>query len=177
MNIDRDLLILKKLASIRLLAMDVDGVLTDGGVYVMDDGQQFRRFNIKDGMGIKRVMGAGIQVAWISANESNSVQERANGLGVKEVYLGITDKLTLLEEICQKMDIPLVEVAYIGDDLADLAILDRVGLAFAPLDAAEEIKRTAHYIIKKRGGEGAVREACDLLLSSISMNEIDNSKK
>lgn len=171
MSLEPDLLISKKLASIRLLAMDVDGVLTDGGVYVLDDGRQFRRFNIKDGMGIKRVMATGIRVAWISANACHAVQERANGLGVSEVYLGVAEKLPLLEEIGRKMGVPLDVVAYIGDDLADLAVLERVGLACAPLDAAEEVKLAAHYIIQKKGGEGAVREVCDLLLSSISISE------
>lgn len=157
--------VLKSLiAKIRLLAMDSDGVLTDGGVYVMEDGTEFRRFNIKDGLGLKRVMEAGIHVAIISGASNTSVVHRAHKLGIKDVYVGVEDKLELLMEICQRLGISLEEVAYIGDDLPDLPVLQRVGLPCAPADAVSQISKLADYITEPTGGFGAVREICELLV-------------
>jgi 3-deoxy-D-manno-octulosonate 8-phosphate phosphatase (KDO 8-P phosphatase) len=151
-------------AKIRLLALDSDGVLTDGGVYMSDDGHEFRRFDIKDGLGLKRVMEAGIAVAIISGADSNQVLRRAQKLGIAEAYVGVKDKLARLLEICQRMNLALDQVAYMGDDLPDLLVLDQVGLPCAPVDAVEAVKSRALWVASKPGGFGAVRELCDLLV-------------
>lgn len=159
---------INKLRNIRLLAMDIDGVLTDGGVYVFENGQELRRFNIKDGLGIKQVMQKGIQVVWISAGVCEAAHHRAQRLGIEEVYLGVADKASFLEQICREKDIPFGNVAYIGDDLTDLGVMQLVGMACAPMDAVEGIKKIAGYITQAKAGQGAVREICDLLLHPIS---------
>jgi 3-deoxy-D-manno-octulosonate 8-phosphate phosphatase (KDO 8-P phosphatase) len=146
--------------------MDVDGVLTDGGVYVLDDGREFRRFSIKDGLGLKQVMSAGIRVIWISASKCQSIHHRAHGLGIMDVHLGVKDKQALLEKMCHEMEIPLDRVAYIGDDMTDLDVLKHVGLPCSPADAVEVVKRQAVYVTQVPGGNGAVREICDLLVNS-----------
>jgi len=151
---------------IRLLALDVDGVLTDGGVYVLEDGTEFRRFDIKDGLGLKRVMEAGIEVAIISVSDSQAVVHRAKRLGIVHVYTGCYDKLEQLMRLCQTLGISLSEVAYMGDDLTDLPVLERVGLALAPADAVREVRQVAHIITTSRGGYGAVREVCEMVVLS-----------
>lgn len=152
----------EKIKGVRLLAMDVDGVLTDGGVYILEDGREFRRFDIKDGLGIKQVMQKGFRVAVISSSDCPAVEHRMRKLGVQEVYLGVEDKLRKLHDICTKLSIDLGEVCYIGDDLADLAVMNAVGLPCAPVDAAQLIKGISLYIANAQGGKGAVREICDL---------------
>jgi 3-deoxy-D-manno-octulosonate 8-phosphate phosphatase (KDO 8-P phosphatase) len=161
---DKDLQ--ERIAKIRLLVMDSDGVLTDGGVYMDEEGREFRRFDIKDGLGLKRVMEAGIAVAIISASSIESVRHRAEKLGISEVHIGIQDKLFVLQEICQRLGITLDQVAYIGDDLADLAILREVSLACAPADAVEEVKAVAKLVTSRPGGHGAVREVCDVIVNN-----------
>lgn len=150
---------------VRLLALDSDGVLTDGGVYVDDRGLEFRRFDIKDGLGLKRVMEAGIHVAIISGSDAKPVLHRARNLGIDEVHVGVTDKLRCLQGICERVGVMLDEVAYIGDDLPDLAIMDHVGLACAPADAHELVIAKARIITRSRGGQGAVRELCEIIYS------------
>lgn len=152
-----------KAATIRLLALDCDGVLTDGGVYVFDDGAEFRRFNIKDGLGLQRVMAAGIGVAIISSSVSTAVLHRAARLGIGEVHVGVKDKLALLDSLCQRLIIDPAQVAYIGDDLPDLAPMRRVGLPCAPADAVEAVRTAALFVTPSAGGHGAVRDVCDLL--------------
>jgi 3-deoxy-D-manno-octulosonate 8-phosphate phosphatase (KDO 8-P phosphatase) len=157
-----------RLNRLRLLAMDVDGTLTDGGVYMLADGQEFRRFDIKDGLGLKAVMGAGIRILWLSAASSASALHRARKLGIQDAFFGVQDKAAFLEQFCQEQNIPLESVAYIGDDLTDLQIMRRVGAAFAPCDAASLVRQAAGYVTRARGGFGAVREVCDLVLASLA---------
>ena len=157
---------LNKFRNIRLLAMDIDGVLTDGGVYILESGQEFRRFDIKDGLGIKQVMEKGIQVVWISAGVCKAALHRANKLGVSEVHLGVSDKRQCLEKICSEKDIPMDRVAYIGDDLTDLDVIEQVGLPCAPINAIEKVRQAVCYVTQAQGGHSAVREICDLLLLS-----------
>ena len=154
-----------QLDKIRLLAMDIDGVLTDGGVYMFEDGTEFRRFNIKDGLGLKRVMKAGIQVLWLSAGECEAARHRGKNLGITEIYLGVADKAKLLVQRCQALGIKPNQVAYIGDDLTDLAVMGLVGAACAPADAAPEVRGAAMIVTEAPGGGGAVREICDRLLA------------
>lgn len=163
MPVDEELL--DRFRQVKLMAMDVDGVLTDGGVYVLEDGTEMRRFDIKDGLGMKRVMAAGVPVVWISAGKCEAVRHRARRLGIEEVYLGAEDKFELLASICLNKGISLEDTLYIGDDLTDLEVLERVGLPCAPADAVEEISVKVRYVTRARGGRGAIREICDLLLS------------
>lgn len=153
---------------IRLLAMDVDGVLTDGGVFIHEDETQSRRFDIKDGLGIKRVLERGVEVALISSASCRAVQYRAEMLGIKEVHLNVSNKIATLRELCTRLDTDLSEVCYIGDDLVDLEVLHSVGFPCAPADAVSSIRQIATYVTQARGGRGAVREVCDLLLGSPS---------
>lgn len=157
----------KDLRHIRLLAMDSDGVLTDGGVYIAADGQEFRRFDIKDGLGLKRVMQAGLHVAIISSASCQAVQVRANVLGIEHVFLGVKDKLTCLRQLCVRLDFAVEQVAYMGDDLPDIPILQAVGYSIAPADAVMVVRQMVCYVTSKQGGHGAVREVCDLILDSL----------
>ena len=160
----------KRAARVRLLALDSDGVLTDGGVYITDDGQEFRRFDIKDGQGLKRVRAAGIHVVIISGAAQTPVVHRARMLGITDVFVGVEDKLTLLTQICERLQMTLDQVAYIGDDLPDLPILERVGFPCVPSDAHEKTKGAVAYVSSFPGGYGAVRDICDLLLT-VHQNE------
>lgn len=153
----------ERLNNVRLLALDVDGVLTDGGVYLLEDGQQLRRFDIKDGLGLKRVLECGIQVVILSTSNVKIVQHRARALGIEDVFLNVVDKKAVLERICQRRDMGLKAVAYMGDDLTDLPVLQAVGFPCAPADAVEAVKEAAVYVTQAAGGRGAVREVCDLL--------------
>ena len=157
----------KRASQIRLLALDSDGVLTDGGVYIDDEGREFRRFDIKDGLGLKRVMQAGIHIAIISGSDAKPVVHRARNLGIIEVHIGVSDKLACLEEICARLGIQLHEVAYMGDDLPDLPVLHAVGLPCAPADAVDAVVNEVSLLCAAGGGKSAVREVCNLLLAQI----------
>jgi len=152
------------LAQVKLLAIDVDGVMTDGGLYYTEDGDELKKFNVKDGLGIKRVMEAGVEVAFITASSSQATFHRATRLGIKHIFIGIEDKLLTLKELCKQLGLPLSQVAYMGDDLIDLAVLQAVGCPITVADAIPDNLETAIYVTLKEGGKGAVREVCDLLL-------------
>lgn len=158
--------LLRKLRHVRILGLDVDGVLTDGGVYVLNDGREARRFNIKDGLGLKLVMASGILVAWISSAAAGSIAHRARVLGISELFVDVEDKLQTLRDICRRFDVNLNEVAYMGDDLPDVPVLQEVGLPCAPADAVAQVQATAILITRATGGNGAVRELCDLLVDA-----------
>ncbi|MDH6058052.1 KdsC family phosphatase [Umezakia ovalisporum] len=151
----------QRLAQIKLLALDVDGVLTDGGLYYTETGEELKKFNVKDGMGLKLIMQAGIQVAIITNSTSPTVLHRAKKLGISHVFLGAEDKLSVLENLCQQLHINLEQVAYIGDDINDLPVLKAVGCPLTVADAIPENLSVAIYVTKKLGGCGAVREVCD----------------
>lgn len=156
----------EKLKYIKLLSLDVDGVLTDGGMYFDDHGGQMRKFNVRDGMGIKLVQRAGIEVCIITASTTPSIRHRAESLGIGHAYLGIRDKLSTLREICAKLGVTLDQVAHIGDDINDVDVLRAVGLPLTVNDAVETVDAIARYIIPKSGGRGAVRYVCDLLVAA-----------
>jgi 3-deoxy-D-manno-octulosonate 8-phosphate phosphatase (KDO 8-P phosphatase) len=158
--------VLGRLGSIRLLSLDVDGVLTDGGLYYTDDGHQLRKFNVKDGMGIKRARDAGVEVAIISAGVAPSVQKRGEVLGLKYVFTGVKDKLETLKGICRELEIGLDQVAHVGDDLNDLPVLEAVGFPVAVADAIDETRQAAVFVTERVGGAGAVRELCDLIVAA-----------
>ena len=158
--------VLRKLAGVRLLSLDVDGVMTDGGLYYTDDGRISRKYNVKDGVGIKRAMDAGIQIVIISAGVSGSVPERAETLGIEHVFTGVEDKRAVLETLCDELGIGLDEVAHMGDDLNDVPLLQAVGCPIAVADAQPEAWDAALIITEQNGGNGAIREICDILVKS-----------
>ena len=150
---------------IKCLILDVDGVLTDGTIWLSEHGLELKRFNIQDGLGIVRLQKAGITVAVISGRSSGSVSARMAELNVTHVYQGCGDKLTVFNKLISELDIKPTEVAYMGDDLPDLPVMAIVGLSIAVANACAEIKAIAHWHTEKTGGAGAVREICDRLLA------------
>ncbi|MBX2812981.1 MAG: HAD hydrolase family protein [Myxococcales bacterium] len=153
---------------IRALVLDVDGVLTDGRVLLLPGGEEGRTFNVRDGLGIQ-LMGAGrrpIPVAFLSGRDSEAVRRRATELGVKEVHLGIPDKVAAYEQLLTTFGVKDENVAYVGDDLPDLPLLERCGLSFAVADAVSEVRSAAHVVLRAGGGQGAVREACERILKA-----------
>lgn len=153
-----------RLEKIRLLILDVDGVMTDGRIIYDDHGHETKAFDVKDGHGIKLLQRAGIRVGIITGRQSPVVDRRARELGIELVYQGAKDKLVPFREILGKTGLTVEQVAYVGDDFPDLPILRRVGFAATVADAVAEVKPHAHYVTQARGGRGAVREICDLLL-------------
>lgn len=153
-----------RLASIRLLVLDVDGVLTDGALYYTAEGEELKKFHVRDGQGIKLVQQVGIHVALLSGNSAAAVQQRANVLGIPYVFQGVTDKLATLQTLCAQLQCPLTEVAYVGDDINDLAALQAVGCPLTVADAVAANRACALYVTQLPGGHGAVREICDLLV-------------
>jgi 3-deoxy-D-manno-octulosonate 8-phosphate phosphatase (KDO 8-P phosphatase) len=154
----------KRLTTIQLLLLDVDGVMTDGGIIYDGNGLETKIFNVKDGHGIKMLQRAGIEVGIITGRSSAVVNVRAQELGIELVYQGALRKLESYEDIKLKTGLTDSQIAYIGDDVIDVPVMRRVGFAAAPQDALAEAKRAAHYIASCNGGRGAVREVCDLIL-------------
>ena len=152
-------------AEIRLLVMDVDGVMTDGKITYTGDGQELKSFNIKDGLGIKRAQASGIETAIITGRTSPMVERRARELGIAHLVQGREDKLAALSDLVDQMNLSLDQVAYIGDDLPDLTAIESVRLGACPADAATEVKSKANWVSTRGGGDGCVRELCDLLVS------------
>ena len=152
-------------ADIRLLVMDVDGIMTDGKITYTSDGQELKSFNIKDGLGIKRAQASGIETAIITGRTSPMVERRARELGIAHIVQGREDKLAALSDLVDQMNLSLDQVAYIGDDLPDLTAIESVRLGACPADAATEVKSKANWVSTRGGGDGCVRELCDLLVS------------
>ena len=152
-------------ADIRLLVMDVDGVMTDGKITYTSDGQELKSFNIKDGLGIKRAQASGIETAIITGRTSPMVERRARELGITHLVQGREDKLAALSGLVGQLNLSLHQVAYIGDDLPDLTAIEAVKLGACPADAATEVKSKANWVSTRSGGDGCVRELCDLLVS------------
>jgi 3-deoxy-D-manno-octulosonate 8-phosphate phosphatase (KDO 8-P phosphatase) len=149
---------------IRLLAMDVDGVLTDGRIVFDHQGQELKSFHVHDGQGIALAHRAGLHIAWISGRESAAVQRRAHELKVTWVYQRVADKVQVLREVLSQTAVPVTAAAYIGDDLGDLPALRHVGLPIAVANALPEVRACAAWITQRAGGEGAVREVIDGIL-------------
>jgi len=154
----------KKLKSVKLLMLDVDGVLTDGKIIYNDRGEEIKAFNVRDGHGLKLLMRAGIEVALITGRKSKVVLHRARDLGIKKVYQGVINKIEIYEKILKEKKLKDINVGFVGDDLVDIPVLKRVGFSAAVGDAIPEVKKVVDYVASKRGGEGAVREICELLL-------------
>jgi 3-deoxy-D-manno-octulosonate 8-phosphate phosphatase (KDO 8-P phosphatase) len=150
--------------AIRLLVLDVDGVLTDGRIYYGADGVELKAFNIQDGLGIKLLRTTGVEVAIITGRKSPAVTTRAAELGIVHLFQGAGDKLAAFEEILARLSIDAAAAAGMGDDLPDLPVLRRCGLAVCVPEAPPVMRRAAHYVTDRAGGTGAVREVCDLLM-------------
>lgn len=149
---------------IRLLALDVDGTLTDGGVYLDGGGNEFKRFDIRDGMGLVRLRKAGVTLALISGRASRATERRARDLGIDRVHNGVGDKLPFLQRLAEELDLDAADVAYMGDDVNDLDCLRWSGLSLAPADARPEVLAVVDWVAPLGGGHGAVREAAELIL-------------
>ncbi|MCC5883543.1 MAG: HAD hydrolase family protein [Halomonas sp.] len=158
--------LLDRLRKIRLLALDVDGVLTDGRLYFQADGIEIKAFHTQDGLGLKLLRRAGLQVAFITGRESSMVSHRAAALGIDHVFQGCENKLVVLRELCARQGIELEQVAYCGDDLPDLAPIQRAGIGITVPGAPSYIRALADHVTERSGGHGAVREICDLLLEA-----------
>ncbi len=150
---------------VRLVIMDVDGVLTDAGMYYAESGEELKKFNTRDGHGIVLVHSAGIRTAFITRERTPIFTRRAAKLGVTEVHQGVLDKLPVVKRILETFGLAPEEACFIGDDVGDLEAMRYVGLAAAVADALPPIRRVAHYVTRKKGGGGAVREICDLILA------------
>ncbi len=157
--------LLPRLKKIKLLATDVDGVLTDSGMYYSENGDEMKKFSTRDGMGLVLLRKAGYKLAIITAEDTKIVERRAAKLKITDLFQGARDKVAAMEILMKRHSLTWDEVAYIGDDVNDLEVMKRVGFAATPADATDENKKVAHYITKKNGGGGCVREICDLLLS------------
>src|SRR5690606_6479812 len=157
--------LLARAARIRLVCFDVDGTLTDGRLYIASDGTETKAFHVHDGLGISLLRRAGIAVAFGTARTSPAAEVRARDLGV-EAYTGIKDKQACVDGLCRRLGLAADEVAFMGDDLTDLAVLSSAGLAAAPADAHPAILGSVHWQASAGGGRGAAREFCDLLLAA-----------
>lgn len=156
----------EKLKKIKLLAMDIDGTLTDATLYYSANGEELKRFSTRDGMGITLLRKGGIEAAIITSETSPIVTARAKKLQIEHVYLGSRDKSSSLKEIATKLGITLEEIAYIGDDVNDYHALNIAGFSACPFNSVDAIRETVDYICNADGGKGAVRELCEMILTS-----------
>lgn len=157
---------LQRARQIRLLLLDVDGVLTDGSLIYLDDGRECKVFNSRDGFGLTLLHKAGIQTGIITARTGGAVAHRARQLGMTHLAQGVRDKAAALANILVQTGLDARQIAYMGDDWLDLPVLRQVGLAVAVADAVAEVRQAAHYITQAPGGRGAVREVCELILEA-----------
>ena len=157
---------LSRAAKVKLLLLDVDGVLTDGSIVYTHSGTEMKAFNTKDGFGIRLLQESGVAVGVITARTSEAVRRRAEDLKLSHVHQGIRNKIEVFERILASEQLAPAEVAYMGDDWLDLPLLIRVGLAAAPADAVAEVREIAHYVAASPGGRGAVREICNLIIAA-----------
>ena len=158
--------LMQKAAAIRMAIFDVDGVLTDGSLFIGDDGQEYKAFSSKDGHGMKMLLSSGVEIAIITGRSSLVVEHRMEGLGIQHVYQGCSEKLPFFEDLLAKTGLSAHQVAYVGDDVVDLPVMIRVGLAVAVQDAHNLTKRHAHWITPSPGGRGAARDLCELIMEA-----------
>lgn len=155
-------------ARVRLAVFDVDGVMTDGRLYYTHDGHELKAFHSQDGLGLKRLLAARIAIAVITGRRSPVVERRMAELGIEHLFQGRIDKLAAFEELTAAVPVPPERVCYVGDDVIDLPLLERVGLAITVPNAHPAVPPKVHWITPRAGGEGAVRDVCDLLLKARS---------
>jgi 3-deoxy-D-manno-octulosonate 8-phosphate phosphatase (KDO 8-P phosphatase) len=151
---------------IRLVAFDVDGVMTDGGLYYSDSGEEFKRFNSLDGHGLKMLRATGVEVALITGRTSRCVEARAQNLGVAHVYQGVENKLEAMVDLLTKLKLSRDAAAYMGDDVVDLTVMRHVGLAISVPESPPLVREHSNYVTQRSGGHGAVREACEMIMSA-----------
>lgn len=157
-------MVLEKFEQIKVLFLDVDGVLTDGRVMVTEQGEQLRAFSIKDGYAMQLAIKVGLEIIVISGGKSQGVKHRLSGLGLTDIYLGVSDKFQLMKDLLQERSLQPEQVAFMGDDIPDLQCMQYVGLALCPQDAVEDIKRVAAYVSPMPGGGGCVRDVVEKIL-------------
>ncbi len=158
--------LIEKAKKVKVMVFDVDGVMTDGSVTYDENGVEYKTFNVKDGHGLVRAERAGFITAIITARNNGTVRHRAENLNITELYQGQKFKLPALEEILKKYNLGFENVSYMGDDLPDLCILEKAGLACCPADAVDEVLEACDFVASKNGGRGAVRELCDFILDA-----------
>jgi 3-deoxy-D-manno-octulosonate 8-phosphate phosphatase (KDO 8-P phosphatase) len=158
--------ILEKASRIRLVVFDVDGVLTDGSLYIGDDGQEYKAFHSRDGHGIKMLLHQGVEIAVITGRTSQVVEHRMKNLGISHVYQGKLEKLPAFQELIQKLGVSEEQTAYVGDDVVDLPVMRRVGLAIAVQDAHPLVRQHSHWQTPNPGGRGAARDVCELIMEA-----------
>ena len=158
--------ILEKASRIRLVVFDVDGVLTDGSLYIGDDGQEYKAFHSRDGHGIKMLLHQGVEIAIITGRTSQVVEHRMKNLGISHVYQGKLEKLPAFQELIQKLGVSEEQTAYVGDDVVDLPVMRRVGLAIAVQDAHSLVRQHSHWQTPNPGGRGAARDVCELIMEA-----------
>ena len=155
-----------KMRPLRVLILDVDGVLTNGEIIIDDAGRETKHFNVRDGHGLRMLMRYGMEVVFLTGRTSQVVNHRALDLGINEVYQGVWNKLEVFEEMLRKKNIVPAATAFVGDDLVDVPVLRRVGFSATVADAAADLKNVVDYITEQKGGCGAVREICELILKA-----------
>jgi 3-deoxy-D-manno-octulosonate 8-phosphate phosphatase (KDO 8-P phosphatase) len=155
-----------KIKKIKAVVCDVDGVLTDGRIIYDSDGRELKNFNVQDGLGLSALRKMGLKLAIISSRESKVVEPRAKELKIDFTYVGVEPKMKAYDDLLKKLKMKDEDVCFIGDDLADLRVMERVGFAVAPSNAVQDIKNVADYVTKKSGGKGAVRETAELILKT-----------
>lgn len=166
-----------RLAAVQLLVMDVDGVLTDGGIYYTERGDEVKRFDVRDGQGLVLLRQAGVLTAVITRRRSEIVERRADELGIVEVHQGATDKRAVLEAVLARRGLSASDAVYVGDDIGDLPAMQLVGFPVAVADAVPPVKRAAAYITTSPPGHGAIRELCDLILAAKKAKTPNNQEQ
>lgn len=156
----------ERIKPLRLVAFDVDGVLTDGGLYLSDSGEEFKRFNSLDGHGLKMLKASGVELAIITGRVSKCVELRAKNLGIARLYQGVEDKLATMQALLAELKLAPEAAAFMGDDVVDLPIMRRVGLALSVPAAPQVVRDHAHYVSLREAGYGAVREVCEMILGA-----------
>jgi 3-deoxy-D-manno-octulosonate 8-phosphate phosphatase (KDO 8-P phosphatase) len=158
--------LLPKIHKVKLLILDVDGVMTDGRIIIDDAGLESKQFDVRDGHGLKMLMRCDIAVALLTGRKSRVVEHRAQDLGITAVYQGVWNKAEAFAGILDRFTVSPIETAYVGDDVVDIPLLKRVGFAVAVADAVSEARKAADYVTKRPGGRGAVREVCEIILTA-----------
>jgi len=156
----------QRIQAIRLIAFDVDGILTDGGLYLTDSGEEFKRFNSLDGHGLKMLKNSGVELAIITGRTSRCVELRAKNLGITRLYQGVEDKWGAMQKLLAELKLAPEAAAFMGDDVVDLPVMRRVGLSITVPNAPQVVRDHAHYLSQREGGNGAVRETCELIMSA-----------